>query len=301
MNRELIVNLLQKQIEELKLMTEGFSAMEKYPEAIIKLALIKNDDIRDYLHQLGNLEVQEENHHIQTEVQEEIGGIEQAFSCTDEEAVIAEEIEEQVVEDIQEETVIAEEVEEQVAEEIQEEVDVEVVAIEDESREESNTTGQEQEIEINAETEVVVKDTEIDKQENEQIEITEEEEEFIDETEEEDEEFEEEAVIITPEAEKTTRPTLTRNDIMSSSDVSLNSSIGNKKITDIRQAISIGDRFRFQRELFRNNGEDMNKTLIYINQLASYEEVFGFLQSKYGWETENANADDFYQIVKRKF
>jgi hypothetical protein len=81
----------------------------------------------------------------------------------------------------------------------------------------------------------------------------------------------------------------------------LNAAIGNKKVDDIRQAISLGDRFRFQRELFKNNGEEMNKTLSYINKLATYEEVVSFLQSKYGWEDGSAAAEDFYQIIKRKF
>ena len=81
----------------------------------------------------------------------------------------------------------------------------------------------------------------------------------------------------------------------------MSASLANKKISDIKTAISIGDRFRFQRELFRGNGEDMNKTLNYINQLATFDEVQSFLQSKYSWDKGNENVDDFYQIVKRKF
>ena len=77
--------------------------------------------------------------------------------------------------------------------------------------------------------------------------------------------------------------------------------LGNKKISDIKQGINIGDRFRFQRELFRGNGEDMNKTLTYLNQLATANEALSFLRSKYGWATDNETAEDFYQIVKRRF
>ncbi|MEI7505088.1 MAG: hypothetical protein WCJ61_17575, partial [Paludibacter sp.] len=95
--------------------------------------------------------------------------------------------------------------------------------------------------------------------------------------------------------------TQTRNELMSKADNSISSTLANKKITDIKQAISIGDRFRFQRELFRSNGEDMNKTLSYINQLATLEEVVSFLKSKYGWTVDNEAADDFFQIVRRRF
>jgi hypothetical protein len=45
----------------------------------------------------------------------------------------------------------------------------------------------------------------------------------------------------------------------------------------------------------------MNKTLNYINQLATMDEATSFLKSKYGWAVENETADDFYQILKRKF
>jgi hypothetical protein len=65
--------------------------------------------------------------------------------------------------------------------------------------------------------------------------------------------------------------------------------------------MSIGDRFRFQRELFNANGEDMNKTIAYINQLATYQEVESFLKSKYKWAEENETAEDFFQLVRRKF
>jgi hypothetical protein len=89
--------------------------------------------------------------------------------------------------------------------------------------------------------------------------------------------------------------------MLSKSDNSLSATIANKKISDIKQAISIGDRFRFQRELFKGNGEEMNKTLNYINQLATLDEVLLFFKLKYGWEETNEVVEDFYQIVCWKF
>jgi hypothetical protein len=101
--------------------------------------------------------------------------------------------------------------------------------------------------------------------------------------------------------EKSTAAILSRNELLSKTDNSLGSVLANKKIDDIKQAISIGDRFRFQRELFKGNGEDMNKTLNYINQLATLDEVQSFLQSKYKWSPDNEAVEDFYQIVRRRF
>ncbi len=101
--------------------------------------------------------------------------------------------------------------------------------------------------------------------------------------------------------EKNILGTPSRNEILSKADNSISSTLANKKIDDIKQAINIGDRFRFQRELFRGNGEDMNKTLTYINLLITQEEALSFLQSKYGWASDNETAEDFYQLVRRRF
>lgn len=101
--------------------------------------------------------------------------------------------------------------------------------------------------------------------------------------------------------EKTRSVSASRNETLSKIDNSISSILANKKIIDIKQAISIGDRFRFQRELFNANGEDMNKTLTYINQLATFEEVQSFLESKYKWTEENEAKEDFYQIARRRF
>ncbi|MFV0471243.1 MAG: hypothetical protein ACK5L7_04310 [Paludibacteraceae bacterium] len=75
----------------------------------------------------------------------------------------------------------------------------------------------------------------------------------------------------------------------------------NIKINDIRNAINIGDRFRFQRELFGGNGEVMNKTITYLNQLAKYDEAVSFLSNKFGWDNENKHTEDFLQIIKRRY
>lgn len=92
----------------------------------------------------------------------------------------------------------------------------------------------------------------------------------------------------------------TRNELLSKADNTISSILDNKKNIDIKEAINIGDRFRFQRELFAN-GEDMNETFNYINQLSTFEEVKSFLQSRYGWDTKNETAEDFLQIVRRRF
>lgn len=75
----------------------------------------------------------------------------------------------------------------------------------------------------------------------------------------------------------------------------------NVKVSDIKNAINIGDRFRFQRELFGGNGEVMNKTIAYLNQLSKYDEAVSFLKNKFGWDKKNQHAEDFYKIIRRRY
>jgi hypothetical protein len=309
MNRSIIVSLLKKNIDELILLTEGFSEMTHYPEAILHLAKNKTSDIRTYIDMLGEVE--------KAPVVPEI--------------IIAEPIPEEIIEVIAEEPAIMEEIieevisEPEIIEEIQEELPVEIIeeVVEDDKVEieeislieldEEEENIEEEELEDEKDEE----ENEDDDEANAEIVVEEDEEEEVetdeDDTEEEDdddhiviEEVEEPEIIEIPKVttigDKLTSNGISRNDLHARPEMTgIHASIANKKVEDVRQAISLGDRFRFQRELFKNNGEEMNKMLSYINQLATYDEVVSFLKSKYAWPDDNEAANDFYQLVKRKF
>lgn len=80
-----------------------------------------------------------------------------------------------------------------------------------------------------------------------------------------------------------------------------NDSITNKKIDDIKQAISLGDRFLFQRELFNNNGELMMKTIAYLNGIATMDEALQYINKKFDWDFENPTVERFIQILNRRY
>jgi hypothetical protein len=301
MNRTLLVSLLKKNIDELILITEGFMEMSEYPTAIINLAKNKTDDIRSYIDQLEKLKI--------TAV-EPIIDLEEK---TANEVFIANEILEEILEEINVE--FLEETLETFSEE-ENPTEIEVteneITVDDEEHNEqevelkkTHTNEQEDEDEPKSfeETDSVVIEEETIV---ELIELTKETEDNVvseplvvaEVTTTTTETIEKKITI----ADKLTSQTITRNELHAKNENGgINASMANKKIEDIRQAISLGDRFRFQRELFRNNGEEMNKMLSYINMLASYDEVVTFLQSKYGWPENNPAAEDFYQIIKRKF
>lgn len=301
MNRELLVTLIRKNIDELIMLTEGFMEMDTYPAAIINLAKNKTDDIWSYINQLGNLKP------------EELQQITERMSVAPEMTINTGK------EDISEteEFVSNEKTTEEEDIPVYNNTDKEDVNTfdEEEFSEEEEEEDDDDDIIFEQEKEVIepIEENEVIADNKEDIEITEDviTVEFTETIEKgETTTSDNEKVITTTEtvekkvtlAEKISGNGISRNEMMARGENGgINTAIGSKKVDDIRQAISLGDRFRFQRELFKNNGEEMNKTLSYINKLATYEEVIGFLQSKYGWEENSAAAEDFYQIIKRKF
>ena len=277
MNRKLLVTLLQKNIEELNMITDGFMEMNEYPSAIIHLAKRKTEDIRTIIEQLAEVKNETSVAVVTTPVIEKV--------IVEKIAVEAEpETQEAIIEEIEVQATPVQESIETPEPELEPIVELIEEVQEDsteETTEELTITQTEDETEITLETSEITQVTEVI--DNHEVKVT------TNET------------TKTTIADKIIHPTVSRNEVLSKSDNSLSATIANKKISDIKQAISIGDRFRFQRELFKGNGEEMNKTLSYINQLATLDEVLSFLKSKYSWDETNEATEDFYQIVRRKF
>lgn len=301
MNRKLLVTLLQKSIQELEMITEGFMEMEHYPKAIIQLAQRKTDDIQSYIEILSTVMAESSDGFTENEIPV-IAPIEEE-TTTEEPAdltVIAE-----TTDEISENSTSTETTETEISKEeaLLSETDEEDETIEEKEKEEEKIleeeTEDEEEIEeVTTETSELVELEEI----TSVAELASNEEEVV------EEKFTSNETITVIEetrksmiGDKNLLTSVTRNELLSRTENTISSVLANKKIADIKQGINIGDRFRFQRELFRGNGEDMNKTLSYINQLATLNEALSFLRSKYGWATDNETAEDFYQIVKRRF
>jgi len=293
MNRKLLVTLLHKNIEELNVITEGFMEMNDFPATILHLAKRKTEDIQTIIEQMASFQNSEMN---ATKVR-----VTETNHTTSEPRKF--EVNYVHPSQIQHTTEL---IKDDLSGMNTEELDFPAESI---STEEVMEVKEEMEVtEVTEVTEKVVEPLTVDKEET--LAETEIEEIVIESAEktERTEEFNQITIKITTEeskkttiADKIISPTVSRNEILAKADQSISASIAHKKIDDIKQAISIGDRFRFQRELFRGNGEDMNKTLNYINQLATLDEAVTFLQSKYGWEAGTETTEDFFQILKRKF
>ena len=73
-----------------------------------------------------------------------------------------------------------------------------------------------------------------------------------------------------------------------------------KAVDDIRLAISLGDRFLYQRELFGQNAELMQRTLTELNALASFEEAIDYI-SRFNWDIESSTYQQFLVTLHRRF
>ena len=74
-----------------------------------------------------------------------------------------------------------------------------------------------------------------------------------------------------------------------------------KAVDDIRQAISLGDRFLYQRELFSQNAELMQRTLTELNALHSFDEAVAYISAHFHWDTESNTYQQFLVTLHRRF
>ena len=298
MNRKLLVTLLQKSIQELEMITEGFMEMEHYPKAIIQLAQRKTDDIQSYIEILSTVMPESTDNSAENEIPAIVPSEEE--TTTEKPATLT--VIDKTADEISENPTSSETSETEI-------INEETLLSETDEDEEDETIEEEEILEEETEDEEEIEEVTTETSELEELEeITS----VVEPTSNEKEIIEEkftsnETITIVEETrksmigDKNLLTSVTRNELLSRTENTISSVLANKKIEDIKQGINIGDRFRFQRELFRGNGEDMNKTLSYINQLATLNEALSFLRSKYGWSTDNETAEDFYQIVRRRF
>lgn len=79
-----------------------------------------------------------------------------------------------------------------------------------------------------------------------------------------------------------------------------NAALYGKAVDDIRKAISLGDRFLYQRELFAQNAELMQRALTELNALSSFEEAMNYI-AHFNWDQESNSYQQFIVTLHRRF
>lgn len=244
MNKELLITLIKKDVNELGIVLEGLLENNNLPKSIINLSIDKAENIAFCLKQLLG-----ENEQV---AQNQV--------CEKEEEVIIPPMEEKNTE-----TAITEEISIKQTQE----GDSSFVQEEEEDKEEKK---EEKTIIIEKEVSIIHSEQE---QETEEI-----------------------KVITVAES---VQVDVSLNEKLHKEDTTLGNIISTQKIEDLKQAISIGDRFRFQRELFGGNGELMNKTIADLNNASSLEKALNYISSNFSWDNSDENVKDFLNLLERKF
>lgn len=78
-------------------------------------------------------------------------------------------------------------------------------------------------------------------------------------------------------------------------------SINSSKIERIQTAITIADRFRFQRELFAGDAVKMAETVATLNNMKSLDEALAYIEKNFSWDMDQQVTMDFIRIVERRF
>ncbi|MDR1222395.1 MAG: hypothetical protein LBL07_05900 [Tannerella sp.] len=82
---------------------------------------------------------------------------------------------------------------------------------------------------------------------------------------------------------------------------SVNDVIEKRKLSDLRKAFSLNDRFRYRRELFGGSEEIMNKVITTLNNKTSYKESMLFLEEKLHWDFTDPTVKDFIKVLEIRF
>ena len=74
-----------------------------------------------------------------------------------------------------------------------------------------------------------------------------------------------------------------------------------KPVSDIRSAMSLGDRFLFVRELFNGSTDLFDETIANLNSLNSFDEAQSYMKSHFQWDIADSNVENFMNIVRRRY
>ena len=326
MNKDVLVALIAKDVNELQVLTEGLDQMEVIPAPYLRLALDKSKALTvniellvNYLNNKeieGELEAQRQADLEAKQAEEAARQAELARIAEEQEALFrAEELERQRREEerLKAEAEIARQV---AAIEAARQAELEAKrrrAEEEARRNEEEILRQKEEQERQAELTRIEAEKEAERKriEDEMRRKLEAEQQVSEKTE-HTSNIEQQPVVsvvdtvvdvqVTTLADSIETSESLADKLAKNADDTLASAINNKKIIDLKSAITLGDRFRFQRELFGGNGEKMNKAISDFNSFETMIEAQDYIAKNFvHWALDSDTVSDFIQLLQRRY
>ncbi|MDR3262154.1 MAG: hypothetical protein LBT78_10035 [Tannerella sp.] len=100
---------------------------------------------------------------------------------------------------------------------------------------------------------------------------------------------------------ETPSPPLSARLVPEKAENSLNDSIEKHKLSDLRKAFTLNDRFRFCRELFSRDENRMNRTIVELNGKDSFDASVAYLKEQFDWDFEDATVSEFIAVLEKRF
>jgi hypothetical protein len=108
-------------------------------------------------------------------------------------------------------------------------------------------------------------------------------------------------VIIPDKKTAETNPEEETKNNISHQPLSLNDAIEKNKLSDLRKAFSLNDRFRYQRILFGGRQDVMDKVISDINNHHSLKESLSYLKEELRWDISDPTVNDFIKKLEIRF
>ena len=81
----------------------------------------------------------------------------------------------------------------------------------------------------------------------------------------------------------------------------MNKSLDSRFVKNLRKAININDKYRYQRELFNGDSNIMNSTIDMLESFGTLDEAIDYLKKNFNWDTNTESTQDFYSLLENRF
>ena len=82
---------------------------------------------------------------------------------------------------------------------------------------------------------------------------------------------------------------------------SLQDVLEKQNLSDFRKAFSLNDRFRFRRDLFHGDENQMNQVIADLDQTTSLQEAMDYIQGHLAWDLNDETASDFVKLLEKRY
>lgn len=72
-------------------------------------------------------------------------------------------------------------------------------------------------------------------------------------------------------------------------------------VTDLKKALNLNDRLRYQRELFGGDMALLNSTIDKLNAMSSFGEAEAYVAENFNWDTTEGAAFEFMELLEARF